>query len=520
LKDGRFVAHYTRREGLSTDHVLCLHADPEGTLWIGTAGGGLARLRDGRLSAVTSREGLFDDNVFSILDDGRGHFWMSSNKGLFRVPKSEIEDAADGRRNSVTSYPYGKADGMKSAECNGGVQPAGWKMADGSLWFPTMAGAVAVDPEEMVRPAPPPRLVLEEILVDHSPLPPGSLTRPLALLAGKKSLEFRYTAFAWAAPKDVVFRHKLSGIDDDWVEAGERRTAYYTNIGHGRYTLEIRAGDGMGRWNPQGVDLAISIKPSFMQTPVFFGLCLLALGALAWAVFQVRTQYVLDRKLKILVHERTRELKLEVQERVRAQEAERQSFTRISKNLKDVIDALSKAMESRDPYTQNHQSRVSILVSAIAREMGLPEDAIEGLRVTSVLHDIGKINVPAEFLSSPRKLTEYEYESVKIHSQVGADILSGIDFPWPVAETVLQHHERMDGSGYPRGLRGDEITPWARILAVADVVEAMSSHRPYRPAFDRKEVLAEIRENREKLYDAGATDACLDLFENKGFSFD
>ena len=176
-------------------------------------------------------------------------------------------------------------------------------------------------------------------------------------------------------------------------------------------------------------------------------------------------------------------------------------------------------MEIKDPYTAGHQRWATRLACAIAKEMGLAEEQIEGIRMAGLIHDIGKINIPAEILSKPGHLSEIQYNMVKIHPQVGGDILREIKFPWPVAEIVLQHHERVDGSGYPQGLSGEEIILEARILAVADTVEAMSSHRSYRAAQGLERALEEISQNRGTLYDPEVVDACLRLFEN-GFHFD
>jgi putative nucleotidyltransferase with HDIG domain len=163
---------------------------------------------------------------------------------------------------------------------------------------------------------------------------------------------------------------------------------------------------------------------------------------------------------------------------------------------------------------------VAELAVAIAGEMGLDESRIQGQSLGSLIHDIGKIYIPAEILNRPGRLSAAEFEMIKSHPQVGYDIIRGVEFPWPVAEMILQHHERLDGSGYPHGLRGDEICAEARILAVADVVEAMSSHRPYRPGLGLPEAVSEIRRGRGARYDAAAVDACLRLIEQKGFQFE
>jgi response regulator RpfG family c-di-GMP phosphodiesterase len=200
-----------------------------------------------------------------------------------------------------------------------------------------------------------------------------------------------------------------------------------------------------------------------------------------------------------------------------------QRLQRSLDNLKDVMDgtirAMALAVEMRDPYTSGHQHRVAQLAQAIAEEISLPADTIEGVYMAASIHDIGKISLPAEILSKPLKLTEIERKMIQAHSKVGYDILNGVDFSWPIAQIVLQHHERMDGSGYPHGLGGKEVLIEARIVGVADVVETMASHRPYRPAMGLDRALEEVMKNKGRLYDEKVVNACLILFNEKGFEF-
>jgi PAS domain S-box-containing protein/putative nucleotidyltransferase with HDIG domain len=201
-----------------------------------------------------------------------------------------------------------------------------------------------------------------------------------------------------------------------------------------------------------------------------------------------------------------------LRERQQAQDSLRAS-------LISAIGAIGATLEMRDPYTAGHQRRVAELAVAIARELGLPDSQIEGIHFGALIHDIGKIQVPGEILSKPGKLTAIEYELIKNHPQAGYEILRNVQFPWPIAQMVLQHHERLDGSGYPAGLAGAEILREARILCVADVVEAISSHRPYRPTLGIERALAEVQEHRGTHYDPEVVDACLALFESKRFVF-
>jgi len=206
-------------------------------------------------------------------------------------------------------------------------------------------------------------------------------------------------------------------------------------------------------------------------------------------------------------------------EQKRAQGELRRTLEKLREALGGIIQTVALTVETRDPYTAGHQRRVANLAQAIATEMGLSEDQIDGIRMAAAIHDLGKISIPAEILSNPGRLSDLEYGLLQAHSQIGYDVLKEIEFPWPLAEIVLQHHERMDGSGYPQGLSGDEIMLEARILAVADVVEAMASRRPYRPARGLDKALEEISQNRGVLYDPEAVDACLKLFTENGFEF-
>jgi putative nucleotidyltransferase with HDIG domain len=185
-----------------------------------------------------------------------------------------------------------------------------------------------------------------------------------------------------------------------------------------------------------------------------------------------------------------------------------------------TIETMSRMIEVKDPYTAGHQQRVSQLAVAIAKELDLSQDKVEGIRVASLIHDIGKIGIPTEILSKSTALSDIEFSLIKAHSQIGHDILKSIDFSYPVAQIVLQHHERINGLGYPNQLKEDEILLEAKILGIADVIEAMSSHRPYRPALGIDIALAEISQNKGILYDVEAVDACLKLFKKKGFKFE
>ncbi|MBE3117380.1 MAG: HD domain-containing protein [Candidatus Atribacteria bacterium] len=205
-------------------------------------------------------------------------------------------------------------------------------------------------------------------------------------------------------------------------------------------------------------------------------------------------------------------------EKQRAHDTLTETLARLRKILGGIIDLMASVVESKDPYTAGHQRRVSDLARSIATEMGLPSEEVEGIRTAGLIHDLGKIAIPAEILSKPGRLTALEYQLIQTHVSVAYELLKPIQFPWPIANAVAQHHERLDGSGYPAQLKGDAIGVPGRVLAVADVVESMASHRPYRPALGMDRALEEIQRGRGTQYDPNAVDACLRLFREKAYS--
>jgi PAS domain S-box-containing protein/putative nucleotidyltransferase with HDIG domain len=210
----------------------------------------------------------------------------------------------------------------------------------------------------------------------------------------------------------------------------------------------------------------------------------------------------------------------DITERKRSEIEVRHSRDRLKHALEDTITAIARAVEARDLYVAGHQRRVAWLSCAIAREMGLSDDQIEGIHMGATIHDIGKIHLPSEILNKPARLFETEFALVKSHPEVGYEILKDVKLPWPVAQIVFQHHEHLDGSGYPQGLKGDNIILEARIVCVADVVEAMACHRPYRPAMGIDKAIGEIEKNKGKFYEPAAVNACVRLLREKKFTFE
>ena len=315
LKDGRFTV-FNSTQGLTNAVVWAIYEDIEGVLWVGTNGGGLNRLKDGRFTGYTTGEGMFDDAIFQILEDGAGNLWMSCNKGIFRASKRQLNDLAEGKTRAIDTVSYGVADGMRSRECNGGFQPAGWKSRDGRMWFPTMKGVVVFNPEQVGTGASALPVIIEQALIDRRVARPSVQAPP-----GSGELEFRYAAIGFHSPQKIAFKYRLDGFDRDWVDAGPRRTAYYTNTPPGSYRFRVIARDAEGHWNTTGASFQFSLAPRFYQTAWFSAMCILGVLGLAAAAHWVRVRRLHDseRLLARRVEERTAELREEIAERERVE---------------------------------------------------------------------------------------------------------------------------------------------------------------------------------------------------------
>ena len=321
------------------------------------------------------------------------------------------------------------------------------------------------------------------------------------------------------APYAVAFLdlNMPPGPDGQWAAEQIHRLDPFINIVVVTGYRTSHSGEAVNRANISDKLLYLQ-KPFHPQEIIQFAT---ALGA-KWRA--ERELMALHSGLEALVEKRTAELvqsnkqlKIEIDNRRRMQLELQDSFENLKKVMNSTVQAITTTVEKRDPYTSGHQQRVADLSRVIAQEIHLPESEIEGIYIAAAIHDIGKISLPAEILSKPVQLSDIEVSLIQSHSQTGYDILKGIEFPWPIAEIVLQHHERQDGSGYPRGLAGGDILLAARIIGVADVVETMASHRPYRPSKGIDKALAEIAQNRGVLYDPLVVDACLTIFNNNNF---
>lgn len=300
LQNGQWT-RFGKKDGLSDATINALYEDKDNVLWIGTATGGLDRMRGDHFSSYTTRQGLFSDEIFSIIEDDEGWLWMSCSRGVFRARKRDFDEYDAGRMKSIASIAYGRTDGMESPQCNGAGKPSVWKARDGLLWFPTSKGVVVVDPRTMKMDHVPPPVYVEQVTVDKAPLKfAAGGEAPIHVRPGHGELEFHYTALNLSAPEKTHFKYKLDKIDTDWVDAGNRRTAYYNNVSPGTYTFHVIACNKDGIWNEAGAAFTFELEPHYWQTWWFRGLlALLVVGSASGTVLYA-TRRRMQRQLQLL----------------------------------------------------------------------------------------------------------------------------------------------------------------------------------------------------------------------------
>jgi signal transduction histidine kinase/ligand-binding sensor domain-containing protein len=292
--DGEKITAFTEKDGLSGNHIRSIYEDADGILWFGTYDNGLTRLKDGKFTTIRVKDGLFDQGVFQILEDDFGRFWISSNRGIYRVSREQLNDFADGKADSVTCIGYSAKDGMLDAECNGGSQPAGFKSKkDGTLWFPTQKGVAVVDPKSLPVNTSPPNVVIENCLLDGKEIDCFNFK----ILPENESLEIKYTALSFNKSDQIKFRYNLEGLDEKWIDAGTRRRAFFTHLPPGEYSFRVTAANVDGIWNETGASLKIVVKPPFYLAWWFWAISLLVLASLLYVGYKRRTDFLNQRAL-------------------------------------------------------------------------------------------------------------------------------------------------------------------------------------------------------------------------------
>lgn len=286
-ENGRFTA-FTENDGLAGNYTRSFYEDADGTIWIGAYDGGLTRFKNGSFSKITKSNGLFSDGVFVILEDDNGWFWINSNQGIFRVRRQELNDFADGNAPSVTSVSYGPEDGLRDTEGNGGKQPAGLKAADGKFWFPMAKGVAVIDPRVSAQRTSPPPVLIEEARIDQKVADISNGT--IRVEPGQIALEVDYTALGFVGAERMRFKYRIEGLDDSWIEAGMRRTAYFSHLPYGEYTLHVAAASYDGVWNNEGAMIKLVVVPPFYRQMWFYALVILGLSSFLTAIYLTRVR--------------------------------------------------------------------------------------------------------------------------------------------------------------------------------------------------------------------------------------
>jgi ligand-binding sensor domain-containing protein/tRNA A-37 threonylcarbamoyl transferase component Bud32 len=350
LENGRFAVYIPQQ--LLVDHVWTIYRDSDDVLWMGSNGGGLKRYEKGKVVRISKNDGLFSDIVADILEDANGIFWVTSDKGIFSVSKKELNEFATGKIRKVRSKSYGKADGLKSPDCDYGFQPASLKTPDGNLWFPTFDGAAMIDPLRVSKNSVPPPIKIEEFSVDDKTF--AAENSPHFLDPGRKRFEFRYTALSFRVPERVTFRYKLEGYDQDWQQGDTRRVASYTNLSPGSYRFRVIGSNDDGVWNENGASLSFHLKPFFYQTKWFYGLLVLSAFSIGTAAYRlrVRTLKAREQHLMKVVEERTRELR------------------QVNVKLMDAQDRITRLLESQPQAIENIPVWSESIAKDVAKVIG------------------------------------------------------------------------------------------------------------------------------------------------------
>jgi PAS domain S-box-containing protein len=393
LKDGVFT-NYSVRDGLSSDSVRVTYHDREGGHWIGTYRGGLNRIKNGRITPILVKDGLFDEVVFAIVEDRQGYLWMTCNRGVFRVSLSELNDFADGKVPRIHSASFDATDGMKATECDGG-SPGAWGGRNGRLYFATVKGVAVIESNRITSNTLAPPVWIEEVLLDgkRANIPGSALT----VGPGRHTLEIHYTALSLVAPKKVEFRYRLKGFSDDWVEAGNRRTAFYTNLPPGTYRFEVMGSNNDGLWNGVGNPLQLRVQAAFFQTLWFKIACILGLLLAARAAFKVRLRLLKERERLLVTRVAEQTALLSAGKENAEAVAEVNTLLRLENER--ILNSIADGVVAMDPA-----GRITVANPAAARMLGWQAEELVGRLAHQTVHH-SKVSGPYAIEDCPMRET-------------------------------------------------------------------------------------------------------------------
>ncbi len=492
FENNRFVA-FTEKDGLAGNHVRAIYEDQDGAVWFGTYDSGLSRLENGVITNYTQADGLFSNGVFAIVEDERGNFWMSSNQGIYRVAKQQLNDFARGKTRTITSTVFGKSDGMLSTECNGGRQPAALKASDGRIWFPTQNGAAIINPANVPFNRLPPPIVIEAVRIDNVLSRPALTANGFAqftLQPGQNNLEINYTGLSFIKPEQIHFRYRLEGLDENWTEAGARRAAYFPYLPLGKYVFHVVAANSDGVWNEQGAKIEIVVLPPFYRTVWFIGLMMLSLAAVTFAFYKRRISNL----------ERARRAQEDFSRRlINAHETERR---RVAAELHDSIGQslamiknravfglktardLTEAQEQLEQITEQSAQAISEvreishnLRPYLLERLGLTKtiksmlnkiNETNALRVASTIDDVDNIFASEAEMSIYRILQE-NFNNILKHAEA-----SEVTVLIEKSKTKVRITISDDGKGFDVNFAGDREKRGFGLLSVAERIKLLN----------------------------------------------
>jgi PAS domain S-box-containing protein len=420
-RDGQF-RDFVGRKAFADDFITQIRQQAPNTLWVTTQTSGIKSIRDGKVTSISRQNGLPHDTIWNLLFDNRGDAWISSNKGIFRVSQQELQDLAADKIRAVHPIVYGMADGMKSNECNG-AQPAGWRMTDAKLWFPTTKGIVVIDPEHVTTNVHAPQVYIEEVIVKGRPVAGDEAA---SLPSGSRNMEIRYTGLSFLVPEKVIFRYMLEGFDKTWIEAGTRRTAYYSYLPAGKYTFRVTAANNDGVWNQTGSSYTFNIRPAFYETYWFYLLSVLAVVLLVRAIYRRNVQRLKRRTEELAVLSDALAGKLEAE-------------GRYHDLFESAVDAIYRARGRR--YLEVNRAMVTMLgytskeeILALTQDSEVYTDVKDLDRVISVLDAAGKV----EGFETVWKRQDGRLIQVRLSGRRIADAQGGADTYEVIAQDVTE----------------------------------------------------------------------------------
>ena len=484
LKDENIIRHYTTDNGLA-GNVIFKISFLNGNIWIGT-GTGLSKFdeKTETFRSVTSKNGLGTDSVFQLLIDPKGTAWITTNKGVLSVPMNELEYVVSGKKSKFNVQVYGKSEGLATS----GVTSTSFshKDSEGRIYFTLVDGFAIYDPKNLSKNNLAPNIEIQQYAIDNEIYDYHG--QKIIIPPSAKRLSIKYTGLSFVAPDKVQFRQKLAGFDKNYSDWQNLRLASFTNLRPGKYEFTVVAQNNDGVQGIPSAPVYIVKKPYLWQRPWF------------WPILIVLVLLITAQT----IHHKFRKIQLKAKKD--------REFTNA------IIEAFANCIDGKDEYTNGHAHRVAKYTRMLAEKLGESKEIVNKYYNIALLHDIGKIAVPDEILKKPAKLTDEEFAIMKSHPQKGYEILKDVKIQEDLAQGARFHHERFDGKGYPTGISGTSI-PWvARIIAVADTFDAMSSTRPYRKKLPLDFIVEEIKRCSGSQFDPKVVEAFLALHEEGKFN--